>query len=45
MVSGKSHRKGMAVACRNLPFLAVFHVPGFWLLNDVKKTLERVVRV
>jgi hypothetical protein len=33
------------LACRSLPFLAVFHIPGFWLLNDVKKSLERVVRV
>ena len=37
--------EGSDLACRNLPFLAVFHIPGFWLLNDVKKALERVVRV
>jgi len=33
------------LACRNLPILAVFHVPGLWLLNEMKKTLELIVKV
>jgi len=36
---------GVILGCRNLPILAVFHVPGLWLLNDMKKTLELIVRV
>lgn len=35
---------GALLACRNLPFLAVFHVPGLWLLTDMKKMLEEIVR-
>jgi hypothetical protein len=35
----------IVLACRNFPFLAVVDVPGLWLLNDMKKELERVVGV
>jgi hypothetical protein len=35
---------GVILGCRNLPFLAVFHVPGLWLLTDMKKVLEQIVR-
>jgi len=37
--------QGAVLACRNLPILAVFHVPGLWLLNEMKKTLELIVKV
>jgi len=39
----KSYLCGFTLACRNLAILEVFHVPGLWLRNVMKKTPELIV--
>jgi hypothetical protein len=36
---------GLSLGCRNRVVLTVFDVPGFWIRNDMKKTLNLTERI